>query len=97
MHELAIYEIERTLYGTDETPPQILTIDEFEEMTQFVADIQITDNLDGSWNAAGSDYYIKLNQSSQEFAIHEANAVYLDENTYEITSTEDIGGPGGTP
>ena len=97
MHELAIYEIERTIYGTDETPPQILTIDEFEEMTQFVADIQITDNLDGSWNAAGSDYYIKLNQSSQEFAIHEANAVYLDENTYEITSTEDIGGPGGTP
>ena len=93
MHELAIYEIERTIYGTDETPPQILSIDEFEEMTQFVADIQITDNLDGSWNAAGSDYYIKLNRASQEFAIHEANAVYLDSQTYEITSTEGIDVP----
>lgn len=90
MHELAIYEIERTIYGTATTPPQILPVDEFEEMTQFAADIQILDNGNGSWSALGSDYFIKTNGRLGQFTINEANAVYLDDNTYEITSTEDL-------
>lgn len=90
MHELAIYEIERTIYGTDTTPAQILSIDDFEEMTQFAADIQILDNGNGSWSALGSDYFIKTNGQYGQFRINEANAVYLDDNTYEITSTEDL-------
>lgn len=87
MHELSIYEIERTLYGTDEEKPQVLSIDEFEDMSQFAADIQILDNGDESWSAIGSDYFIKTNLKFGQFTIHEANATYTDENTYTISST----------
>lgn len=87
MHEIAIYEVERTLYGTSDTVPRILSIDEFEEMTSVAADIEILDNGDGSWSAVGSDYFIKSNNTYGHFTIHEAEAVYLDSKTYEITST----------
>ena len=90
MHELAIYEVERTIYGTRSSDPEILPIDDFEDMTQFAADIQILDNLDGSWSAVGSDYFIKQNNTYGQFTIREANAVYTDEDTYEISSTEGI-------
>lgn len=87
MHETAIYEIERTIYGSSESEPQILSVDEFEEMTSVAADIEIIDHGDGSWSAVGSDYYIKSSGTYGQFTIHDADAVYLDQNTYEISTT----------
>lgn len=87
MHEIAIYEVERALYGTQYDTPTVLSVDQFEDMTAVAADIQVVDNGDGTWSATGSDYYIKRNLSRGEFLIREANATYLDSETYEITST----------
>lgn len=89
MHEGAIYEIERALYGTETTPPQVLSIDEFEELAAQAPDVVIVDNGDGTWTATGSDYYIKVNNAYGEFTINQIDATYLDEDTYEvIASTE---------
>lgn len=89
MHEMSIYEVERQLYGTDELNPEILSVDDFEDMTQFSSDIQILDNGDESWSAVGSDYFIKTNVQFGQFTIKDANAVYLDSKTYQISSTFD--------
>lgn len=86
MHETAIYEIERTIYGTATTDPVILSVDDFEEMTATAPDLEVVDNGDGSWSVTGSDFYIKRNLGSGEFLIREADAAYLDENTYTLTS-----------
>ena len=88
MHESAIYEIERVLYGTPDTTPEVLPVDEFEEMASSAPEITIVDNGDGTWSASGSDYYIKANRRQGEFMINEADAIFIDPNTYEITSTE---------
>lgn len=87
MHEIAIYEIERMLYGTESSEPKILTVDEFEEMTAVAAEIQIFDNNNGTWTAKGSDYFIKVNETYGSFVIEEADAEYIDEETYNITSS----------
>lgn len=88
MHESAIYEIERVIYGTATTNPKILTPDEFELLTNTAPEITIVDNGDGTWSATGSDYYIKANRAFGEFTILKANAEYIDENTYDISSNE---------
>ncbi|WKW86810.1 major tail protein [Gordonia phage Conley] len=89
MHEIAIFDVEQTLYGTDTTEPSVKSIDEFETMTTMAAQIDIVDNGDGTWSASGSDYFIKQNMAAGLFTIKEAYAVYLDEVTYEISSTEE--------
>lgn len=89
MHEIAIFDVEQTLYGTDTTQPEVKTIDEFETMTTMASDIQIEDHGDGTWSATGSDYFIKRNLANGVFTIKEADAVYLDSVTYEISSTEE--------
>lgn len=86
MHEGAIYEIERVLYGTGTSEPQVLSVDEFETLAAMAPDVQITDNGDGTWTAVGSDYYIKVNREYREFRINEVEATYLDANTYEISA-----------
>lgn len=88
MHETAIYEVERTIYGTDTTPPKIVSVEEFEEMTSTAAQIEIIDHGDGTWSATGSDYYIKRNLGYGEFRIDQADALYLDAHTYELSSTD---------
>ncbi|UVK59309.1 major tail protein [Gordonia phage Pherobrine] len=88
MHELAISEVEQALYGTDTTEPSMKTIDEFEFMTTTAAEIEIEDHGDGTWSAHGSDYFIKKMPGVGLFTIKEADAVYLDDDTYEISTTE---------
>ncbi|QGJ88006.1 major tail protein [Gordonia phage Avazak] len=89
MHELAILEVESILYGTATTEPEVKTIDEFEFLTSTAAEVEIVDNGDGTWSASGSDFYLKHNPAYGIFSIKEADAVYLDEYTYEISSTEE--------
>ena len=86
MHELAILDVEAALYGTDYTEPEIVSIDEFETMTSTAMELTVVDNGDGTWSVIGSDFYIKRNHQASLFTIKEANAEYLDEFTYEITS-----------
>lgn len=88
MHEIAIYELERALYGTATTEPMVLTVDEFEFMASTAPDIEIEDHGDGTWSASGSDYFIKANEAYGEFIINEALATYIDPETYEIISPD---------
>lgn len=90
MHEGAIYEVERVLYGTDETNPKVLTVDEFETLASMAPDIAVTDNGDGTWTAVGSDYYLKLNSAGGEFRIEQIEATYLNPTTYEISAETDF-------
>lgn len=87
MHEGAIYEIERVLYGTTTTDPQVLPVDEFELLASVAPEIVVVDNGDGTWSATGSDYYLRLNPGGQEFRIEGIDALYLNETTYEISTT----------
>lgn len=86
MHEGAIYEIERALYGTDTTDPEVLSVDAFEQLASMAPDIVVTDNGDGTWTAVGSDYYLKQNDAYQEFRIEQIEATYLNSTTYEISA-----------
>ena len=87
MHEGAIYEIERVLYGTTTTDPPVLSVDEFELLASIAPEIVVVDNGDGTWSATGSDYYLRLNPGEQEFRIEGIDALYLNETTYEISTT----------
>lgn len=88
MHPAAITELERVLYGTDETQPQVLSIDEFTDLLAVADDLIIVDHGDGTWSATGPEYYIKRKLGSSEFAIENSNAVFLDEWTYQISSSQ---------
>lgn len=87
MHESAIYEVERILYGTDETEPKVLSVDEFETLTSTASDVVIVDRGDGTWTATGSDYYIKAQPEYGQFLIEGANAIFTNDTTYQITSS----------
>lgn len=74
--------LENILYGTDvasSTLPALSTL-----ITLLSVVIIITDNGDGSWTAVGPDEVITV--VNGEFEIQDAVAVYLDSNTYEISS-----------
>lgn len=88
MHEIAIYEVERALYGTETTVPKVLSVDEFENMSSTAADIVVVDHGDGTWSATSSDYYIKRNLGAGQFAIKEADALYLTPEKYALSSTK---------
>lgn len=87
MHPAAIIEVERVLYGNEEQEPEVISVDEFEEITNVADDLIITDHGDGTWSAEGSEYYIKQRLRSTEFAIENSNAVYLDEHTFQVSSS----------
>lgn len=81
----AITDLEDILYGTDDlaarmpTPAEIMSI--FEEN----ALLRIIDHGDGTWTAIGPDEAITM-LSPTEFVIDWPSAVYLDEETYRISS-----------
>lgn len=79
-------DLEDGLYGTvstDSTLPEVSTL--IDSVIAW-ADIVITDNEDGTWTAEGSSAYITLLDSTT-FQITSVNAVYIDSNTYDVTST----------
>lgn len=84
MSATLLADIENTLYGdnvTDATLPPISTLVSF--IGNWVI-MRITDNLDGTWTVEGPDEFITM-LSGTEFQITQANAVYLDVNTYNIS------------
>lgn len=85
MEPRLLSDIETTLYGdafNDAKLPPISTLVSF--VGGWVI-IRITDNLDGTWTAEGPDDLISMLDSTT-FQIIQANAVYLDANTYMISN-----------
>lgn len=85
--------IEATLYGTEENDPVLPSITEIGEYYGYRGALLIIDFGDGSWMAIDeSDTYITMNSPTQ-FTIEGADAVYLDADTYTISSSN-VGGEG---
>lgn len=85
MDTLLLSEIEARLYGTDLTEA---SLPELSTLTDFIAEwvvIRIIDNLDGSWTAIGPDELISMLDPTT-FQIIQANATYLDADTYTISN-----------
>lgn len=83
--------LENTLYGTLTSNPRLPSIQEISEYFGYQGALIITDHGDGSWSAfdESNTYITMLDETT--FQIDNADATYLDANTYEISSTN-VGG-----
>lgn len=84
MSPLLLQDLERTLYGTEFVDAQLPSIS---TLVSFIGEwviIRITDNLDGTWTATGPDELITMLDATT-FQIIQANAVYLDADTYMVS------------
>jgi hypothetical protein len=77
--------IEGILYGTISTAPAMPTPSELISIFADNALLKITDNGDGSWTADGPDAAITM-LSDTEFQIDWESAIYISEDTYQISS-----------
>ncbi len=81
-------DIESFLYGDEDTDPMLPTL---KGITGFIRKwdrLIIIDNGDGTWTATSSIDGIIVMSDATTFQINDADAIYLDANTYEITSTD---------
>ena len=87
-------DIEDILYGYGDNDPTCPSLEALLGMLDTWARLIIIDNEDGTWRAIinNEDDYTDL--GNDEFMIDTENVVYLDEHTYEVSSsdrfTEDI-------
>jgi hypothetical protein len=84
MGDLILQDIENTLYGDELNDARLPPIS---VLTGLIGDwviIRIIDNLDGTWTAIGPDNYISMLDATT-FQIVNANAVYVDGDTYMIS------------
>lgn len=83
----ALKVIEDVLYGTDTTNPRLPSIKELEDLFKAFGILVIVDNGDGTWTAIdqANDYITMLGPDL--FQIDNADAVYLDVTTYQISTT----------
>lgn len=80
-------DLENLLYGTSSTSPYLPSIQEIADLFGYFGVLTIIDNGDGTWTAIdASDMFITMLDSTT-FQIANADATYLDANTYEISST----------
>lgn len=86
MDPLLITDIENTLYGTEITAPELPPISTLVSYSAGWVIIRITDNNDGTWTAEGPDDLFSM-LDAETFQIIQANAVYLDDDTYAITDS----------
>lgn len=83
MGELLVKDIEDALYGDGSNDARLPSIS---TLTSFVGEwviIRIVENIDGTWTATGPSNLISMLDATT-FQIIQANAVYLDVNTYSI-------------
>lgn len=81
--------LEDMLYGTSSSPPHFPTINELINLYENAGALLIVDNGDGTWTAIDAgNHYISMTDSTT-FQIDGADAVYLDPDTYEISSTNE--------
>lgn len=82
-----IEQIEVILYGSDTVEPRLPTIQELFDLDKSLHMVMITDNGDGSWTAVGPDHHIEMFDTTT-FSIIDVNSIYLDDDTYQISTTE---------
>jgi hypothetical protein len=79
--------LEDQLYGTDTSGASLPSLQDIAEYFGYLGALIIIDYGDGSWSAIDeSDTYITMIDSTT-FQIDDADADYLDADTYEISST----------
>jgi hypothetical protein len=79
--------IESILYGTVNTNPRMPSFDEITHLMEQFGSLVIVDNGDGTWTAIDqADQYITMD-SPTRFTIVNADATYLDTDTYTVTTT----------
>lgn len=78
--------LEDILYGSTSSAPRLPSITEVIALIGNASVITIIDNGDGTWTAVGPDSDITMLDATT-FQITNANATYLDENTYNISSS----------
>jgi hypothetical protein len=81
----AMVAIEDILYGSDTEEARLPTPRELLDIFIDNALLKITDNGDGTWTADGPDSAITM-LSEDEFQIAWPSAVYVDADTYNISS-----------
>jgi hypothetical protein len=77
--------LENILYGTDTESARLPLPEEIFEVFEENAILQIIDNGDGTWTAIGPDSVITM-LDSDTFQIAWPSAVYIDADTYTISS-----------
>jgi hypothetical protein len=79
--------LENVLYGTDVSNPRLPSIQDIGEYFGYLGALIIIDHGDGTWSAVDeSDSYISMLDPTT-FQIDNADATYLDPETYTISST----------
>ena len=81
----ALVELEDVLYGTLDSIARFPTVPELLDIFERNAILVVIDHGDGTWSAIGPDEAIKM-LDADTFQISWPSAVYLDENTYQISS-----------
>lgn len=82
-------ELESKLYGDDELTPSLMPLLELFNYINNWHVIQIIDNGDGTWTAISSkEEFITVDEINRLFTINNANATYVDANTYVISDTD---------
>lgn len=83
-------EIEAILYGSTLADASLIPMSELVSYIENWYRVRIVDNGDGTWTAtAERDGFISFGVDGF-FEITAVNAVYLDEDTYQISDTDDI-------
>ncbi len=80
--------LEAQLYGTPTSNPSLPSIQDVSEYFGYLDALLIIDHGDGTWSAIDqSDQYITMIDATT-FQIDNADATYLDPETYTISSTD---------
>lgn len=85
-------ELEEMLYGSSDAVAALLPMQDLITYIQEWYRVKIVDNGDGTWTATSMrDGFIRFtDQADTLFEITQVNAVYLDEDTYQISDTIDV-------
>ena len=79
--------IENQIYGTDSTVPSMPSLADLAEYFGYLGALIIIDNGNGTWTAIDESNSFITMVNPTTFNIDDADSVYLDADTYTISST----------
>lgn len=82
----ALSQIEDALYGTDASLARLPVFDELAEFVDINGILTVTDNGDGTYTMTAPARYLFLMDAS-DFQLTWSTAVFIDANTYTVTSS----------
>ena len=85
VHSWTLADLEDILYGTQDTPPRMPSVDELLELFETGVILRIIDHGDGTWTADGPASAIQMLDDTT-FSITWPSAIYIKEDTYKISS-----------